>query len=209
MKPPPYRIETEQLVLRCWDPRDAPLLKEAIDSSMEHLGPWLPWIGHEPQTVDEKVDLLRRFRGQFDLGENFAYGTFAPDEQSVLGGTGFHPRTGDDASIEIGYWIRASAARRGYTLESAAALTRVAFELCGVGRVEIRVDPMNDASLGIPHRLGFTEEATLRRRLPPHRDGDPLRDVVVFSLFAEDFAGSPAAAATYAAFDAAGRRLTA
>ena len=46
---PPYRIVTERLVLRTWEPRDAPLLKEAVDSSIDHLLPWMPWAAHEPQ----------------------------------------------------------------------------------------------------------------------------------------------------------------
>jgi len=53
--PAPYRIETERLVIRCYEPRDAPLLKEAIDSSLEHLQPWMPWALDEPQThMDEE-----------------------------------------------------------------------------------------------------------------------------------------------------------
>ena len=56
---PPYRIVTERLVLRCWEPRDAPLLKEAVDSSIDHLLPWMPWAAHEPQSLEDKVALLR------------------------------------------------------------------------------------------------------------------------------------------------------
>ena len=40
--PAPYRIETGRLVLRCYEPDDAPLLKEAVDASIEHLLPWMP-----------------------------------------------------------------------------------------------------------------------------------------------------------------------
>ena len=47
---PAYRIHTQRLVLRCWQPTDAPLLKAAIDASLEHLRPWLPWAQHEPKT---------------------------------------------------------------------------------------------------------------------------------------------------------------
>src|SRR5439155_22043403 len=64
---PPYRIETERLVIRCWEPQDAPLLKEAIDSSLDHLRPWMPWAREEPQSLAQKVELLRHFRGRFDL----------------------------------------------------------------------------------------------------------------------------------------------
>jgi RimJ/RimL family protein N-acetyltransferase len=199
---PPYRIVTERLVVRCWDPVDAPLLKAAIDESLDELRPWMPWAAEEPQPLEAKVKLLRTFRGRFDLGEEFVYGIFSRDEAAVVGGTGLHRRSEDD-SFEIGYWVRTSHAGRGFATEASAALTRVAFELCGVERVDIRVDPANAASAAVPRKLGFAEEATLRRRL---RYPEP-RDVVVFSLFADEFDGTSAAAARFEAWDAAGARV--
>lgn len=199
---PPYRIVTERLVLRCWEPRDAPLLKEAVDSSIDHLLPWMPWAAHEPQSLEDKVALLRQFRGRFDLGQDFTYGIFARDEQQVVGGSGLHTRIGDEA-FEIGYWIRASRAGEGLGTESTAALTRVAFELTDVDRIEIRCEPENERSRAIPRKLGYVEEATLRRRL---RQPEP-RDVVIYSLFRADFASSPSAAAAVEAYDAAGTRV--
>jgi RimJ/RimL family protein N-acetyltransferase len=200
---PPYVVRTERLTIRCWEPRDAPLLKDALDTSLEHLRPWMPWAMDEPKPLDEKVELLRRFRGQFDLGEDFVYGVFERDESEVVGGSGLHTRLGEGA-LEIGYWIRASRVRQGFARETAAALTKLAFAVCGVDRVEIRVDPANEASLGVPRALGFHEEATLRRRLPAG-EGQPRRDVVVFSLFAEQLQGTPIAGVTIEAFDALGR----
>jgi len=200
--PPPYRIVTERLVVRCWEPRDAPLLKEAIDSSLEHLRPWMPWAAHEPQTLGEKVELLRRFRGKFDLDEDFVYGIFDADEAEVVGGAGLHRRVGVGA-FEIGYWIRASRAGEGLATEAAAALTRVAFEVSGVDRVEIRTDPANERSRKVPRKLAFVEEATLRRRL--HHPAP--RDVVIYTVFRGDFASSPAASAAIEAYDVTGARV--
>jgi len=199
---PPYRIVTERLVLRSWEPRDAPLLKEAVDSSIDHLLPWMPWAVHEPQSLEDKVALLRQFRGKFDLGQDFTYGIFTPDEEQAVGGTGLHTRIGDDA-FEIGYWIRASRAGEGLATESTAALTRVAFELTDVDRIEIRCEPENERSRAIPRKLGYREEATLRRRL---RHPEP-RDVVVYSLFRDDFGSSPVATAVVEAYDALGTRV--
>jgi RimJ/RimL family protein N-acetyltransferase len=200
---PPYRVTTERLVLRCWDPRDAPLLKEAVDSSLDHLRPWMPWAADEPQPLEAKVELLRRFRGQFDLGQDFVYGVFSPDESEVVGGSGLHTRAGDGA-LEIGYWIRASRAGHGLATEATAALTRVAFDVCGVDRVQIRVDPTNAPSLAIPRKLGFVEEARLRRRLPSR---DAARDAIVFAFFRDGFVDSPPAAAAVEAFGALGERV--
>jgi len=201
---PPYRIRTERLLLRSWNPSDAPLLKDAIDSSLENLGRWMPWAREEPTSVEEKAELLRGFRGRFDLGQDFVYGIFNLDEAEVVGGTGLHTRAGDDA-LEIGYWIRDSRVGNGFASEAAAALTRVAFEVCGVDRVEIRVDPANTTSLAIPRRLGFGEEGTLRRRLPGGSEGPS--DLTIFSLFAHEAVGTPAAEAPIEAFDAVGARV--
>lgn len=203
--PPPYRIETERLVIRCYEPGDAQLVKEAVDSSLAHLRPFMPWVDDDPQPLEEKVQLCRRFRAAFDTGDSFVYAILDPGEREQLGGTGLHPRIGP-GGLEIGYWVRADRIRQGIATECSAALTRVAFEVCGADRVEIRIDPANDASLGVPGKLGFPEEARLRRRLPA-RPGEPLRDVIVFTLFSEDYECSPAAAAEIRAWDAAGTRV--
>ena len=203
--PPPYRIDTERLVIRCYDTLDAPLLKNAIDSSLDHLRPYMAWIDDEPKPLDDKVALIKRFRVRFDSAEDFPYGTFDREEREQLGGTGLHARVGP-GGLEIGYWVRASRAREGIATESAAALTRVAFEVCGADRVEIRIDPANTASFGVPRKLGFTEEATLRRRLPT-RPGEALRDVTIFTLFRDEYLGSPAIATGLRAWDAVGRQL--
>jgi RimJ/RimL family protein N-acetyltransferase len=201
--PAPYRIETARLVIRCYEPRDAPLLKEAVDSSLEHLQAWMPWALDEPQPLEQKQKLIELFRAAFDAGENFTYGIFDADETKLLGGTGLHPRVGP-GGLEIGYWIRAGATRRGIATEASAALTRVGLEVCDADRIEIRIEPRNRASLGVPRKLGFVEEATLRRRLPAG-GGGPLRDVTIFTMFREDL--DPALAPGLRAFDALGRQL--
>jgi RimJ/RimL family protein N-acetyltransferase len=199
----PYRIEVEGgPVVRCWDPRDAPLLKDAVDSSIEHLKQWMPWAYDEPQEIDQKAALLRRFRGLFDLGQDFVFGIFAADESEVLGGSGLHTRAGE-GGLEIGYWVRADRTRRGIATSVAAVLTRVGIELAGADRIEILVEAGNEPSATIARRLGFREEGLLRRRLPP-AGGGALRDALVFTLLAEELAGSPAACVGFAAFDCRG-----
>ena len=202
-RPAPYRIETERLVVRCYEPRDAPLLKDAIDSSLEHLQPWMPWALDEPQALEQKIELVESFRSSFVAGDNFTYGIFAADEAELLGGTGLHPRVGP-GGLEIGYWVRVSAARQGIVTESTAALTRAGFEVCEADRIEIKIEPRNEASFGVPRKLGFVAEATLRRRLPG-REGGPLRDVTVFTMFREDC--DRGIAPGIRAFDARGEQL--
>ena len=101
--------------------------------------------------------------------------------------------------------MRASRVRQGFAREATGALTAAAFRVCGVDRVEIRVDPSNAVSLRIPRALGFTEEGTLRRRLPA-KGRDAPRDAVVFAL-ADELEASPVAAVALEAYDLLGRRI--
>jgi RimJ/RimL family protein N-acetyltransferase len=204
---PPYRIETERLVVRCYEPEDAPLLKAAVDSSIDHLLPWMPWARFEPQSVADKVELCRAFRGQFDLDQNYVYGIFSADETEQLGGSGLHPRA-NDGSLEIGYWVATSAMGRGIATEVTAVLTRAGFELAGLDRIDIQVEPTNGRSLAIPRKLGFTEEGTLRRRLEA-QESEPRRDSTTFSMLREELASSPCMQYAYAAYDSVGERLEA
>lgn len=201
---PAYRVVTERLVVRCWNPEDAPLMKAAIEASVEHLKPYMPWAYNEPEEIEKKIERIKRWRSLFDRGEDFVYGIFSADESRVVGGTGLHTRVGEGAR-EIGYWIHVAEIGKGYATEISAALTRVAFEIDGVKRVEIHCDPRNLASANVARKLGYTHEATLRQRF--HFDGDTWTDAMIWTLFAEDYPTSPAAKARIQAYDAAGRRI--
>lgn len=201
---PAYRIQTHRLVIRCWNPADAPLAKAAVDQSIEHLRPWMPWAHQEPQDLQQKIDLLRQFRGKFDLGQDFVYGIFNREGTQVLGGTGLHTRVGE-AAREIGYWIRQDHINQGLATEVSAALTKVAVEIDRVKRVEIHCDLRNVRSAAIPRKLGFTHEGTLYRQLTPI-EGE-LVDIMIWTLRADDYPATPAASAEIEAFDALGRRI--
>lgn len=200
---PAYRILTPRLLIRCWQPQDAARLKEAVDSSVEHLRRWLPWAANEPEPLERKLERIRRWRGDFDLNLDFIYGVFDLAEARVLGGTGLHNRVGPDAR-EIGYWVRADCTGKGIATEFSAALTRVAFEVDKVARVEIHVVVGNGASAAVPRKLSYIHEATLRR---PHPGGGALYDTMVWTMFAEKYPGSPAASQPVEAYGFGGERL--
>jgi RimJ/RimL family protein N-acetyltransferase len=190
-----FRIETARLVLRCWDPADAGLMKEAIDTSLDHLRPWMPWAASEPSTLEQKRQLLARFAEDFTRGDDAVYGIFEPGERRVVGSTGLHRRL-DGNAREIGYWIRADAAGRGLGGESTAALTRVAFEVDEVEWMEIHCDPANHRSAAIPRRLGYD--------LADGLDGNGH---LVFRMPRDAYPGSPPARAALQAYDDAGARV--
>lgn len=203
---PAYRIETERLVLRCHEPRDAEMLKAAVDASLEELLPWVPWARDEPQTIDAKVELLRQIRGKFDLGQELLYAILDPRESEVIGGCGLHPRVGPEAR-ELGYWIATGHAGKGLATEAAAALVRVGFEIEHLERLEVHCEPENFRSIAIPRKLGFRHDGTLRARIV-RRDG-MVADRMIWSMLAAEFPESPCARARARAFDAIGREILA
>lgn len=201
---PAYRLHTERLVLRCWTPSDAPLVQTAIAESLEHLRAWLPWALYEPETLENKIARLRRYRGDFDLDQDYVYGIFNRDETKVLGSTGLHTRLGRGVR-EIGYWIHKDHIKQGLATEVSAALTQVAMVIDQVQRVEIHCDPQNVASASVPHKLGFTHEATLRHRAVT--PAGKLRDTMIWTLLAAEYPGSPSAKQAIEAYDACGQRI--
>jgi len=200
---PAYRINTRRLVIRCWNPADAQMLKRAIEESADHLKPWMPWAHNEPEEFQKKIERLRYWRGQFDLGRDFVYGIFSQDESRVIGGTGLHTRLGEGAR-EIGYWIHKDYINIGLATEVAAALTRVAFEIDRVRRVEIHCQPENVRSASVPRKLGYTFEGTLRKRAPFL---DRMVDSMIWTLFVDDYPRTPCAQSEMEAFDVVGRKI--
>lgn len=94
---------------------------------------------------------LRHFRALFDMDKDYVYAIFNQEETQVLGGSGLHTRLGKDVR-EIGYWIHIDHINQRYATETSAALTKVAFEIEGMDRVEIHCSPENPASATVPRK---------------------------------------------------------
>lgn len=204
-----YRVLTPRLDVRCYEPSDAGALLAAMEAGTEHIAPWIPFGREPPGTFEAKRELLRTFRGRFDLGQDFVFGAFEragdPAEPShLVGGTGLHLRVGPDAA-EIGYWVRAGWTGRGIAAEMAAAMSHAGFRTHGFGRMEIRCDSRNAASARVAEKLGYRREGCLRGTSLGSDPGPG--DLLVFGLLRDEFAASPAAAVPVEMFDAAGRPL--
>jgi len=148
----PEVVTSPRLTLRVWRLEDAPALSRAVNESLEHLRPWMPWAA-EDAGVDHYEQFISERRAQWRDGGDATYGVFA--DGLVVGGTGLHRRRGPGV-LEIGYWIHVDHVGRGYATELSTALTEAAFGVDGVQRVQIRHDRANVRSRAVPARLGFT-----------------------------------------------------
>jgi ribosomal-protein-serine acetyltransferase len=149
---PEYIVGPDGLTLRRWTRDDAVRLGEAVADSVEHLRPWMPWVAHEPLSVTERQTLIDGWHQEWLAGGDVVMGVFA--EGVVAGGCGLHRRIGP-SGLEIGYWTARRFLRQGVATTAAGLLTDAAFSDPAITRVEIHHDQANQASAGVPRKLGF------------------------------------------------------
>ena len=148
----PSFAESARLTIRQWTDDDAAVMEAAIEASLGHLRPWMPWAAEHPASRQDQLARIRRWRTERERGSDSVFGLFR--DGVVVGAAGLHRRFGPGA-VEIGYWIHVDHIRRGYATEAAGALTAAAFAVPHIERVEIHTDKANIASAGVPRRLGF------------------------------------------------------
>jgi RimJ/RimL family protein N-acetyltransferase len=175
----PSNLETARLSLRAWDPSQTIAMKNAIDANLEHLRPWMPWAMNEPSPLGAIETRLIKFAAGFVTGPDWGYAIFQRGAEPMIGAIGVHARIGPRA-LEIGYWIDGRLTRQGFATEAADAVTRMALSLPDIDRVEIRCDPANVASAGVPRRLGFRLVTVLERNATTPA-GEP-RDTMVWEM---------------------------
>jgi len=157
----------------------------------------------EPRSLEATAAWLAGHAAQFAAGASWRFPFFDRASGALLGQTGLFDRVGE-LGLETGYWVRREAVGRGYASEATSAMVRLAFDHHRVDRVEIHHAVENEPSGAVARRLGFTCEATLRRRAVDCEGG--IHDRRVWSLFADDFPASAAARVAVAAWDARGER---
>ena len=184
--PIPERIDGARIVLRPYDLSDAPALQAAVVRSREHLAPWMSWARDGYRSVEDALEFCARSRAGWYLRErDITLGIFARHGGRLLGGTGLHRIDWRAGRFEIGYWLAVDALGHGYTTEAVCLLTRLAYDVLGANRVEVRCDAHNVRSAAVARRAGFVHEGTLRR--DTLNLAGALRDTLVFGMLREEY----------------------
>lgn len=181
--PPPERHLSSRVVLRCWRPGDGPALNAAVNASLSHLAPWMPWA-RQSQGQGESEWLVRQWRARWLLQEDFCIGVWDLDEARVLGATGFHLRHGPLSlgAAEIGMWIHADHARQGLGRHVLSTLVDWAFsDDWPWQRLVWRCDIDNHASRRLAERCRFHLEGVAQRD-GRKADGSRPRDTATYAL---------------------------
>lgn len=155
MRTPPERITLAgDTHLRWFTVEDAEAVARAVRESLEHLRSWMPWANEQSCESEFQRQRLARLPDLARRREEWQYGLFPPDETRVLGSFGLMTRRGP-GTLEIGYWLHASATGHGHATRAAGALTEVAHSIDESARVFIYCDEANLRSAAVARRLGY------------------------------------------------------
>lgn len=174
------------ILLRPWRADDLLPLRAAIDESLPEVQRWLPWGKEEPSTLEQLAARLERYAKDFADGATLRY-ALVDDADGTLLGTGALLRCDAPDVFEVGYWVRAGAARQGLATRASAALVRHAFRSHGAARMELWTLVGNEPSMAVARRLGFT----WRERRETSRRGAPPESFEIFDLPSLDALRAP------------------
>lgn len=172
---PPERVEAGRVILRRVQASDAGAIAAAVSTSLDHLRPWMPWATREAADRGNQLVRVAEADHSWESGLGYIYSVLTAEHGTLVGEIGMHRREGDH-SAELGYWIAAGEARRGYATLAAEALTSVAMALPGIARVEIHCDAANTASAAVARKLGYRLDRIEERR--PEAPGESGRLMV-------------------------------
>ena len=182
---PDLSLLSARIRVRNFRDSDAAELAACTASAAVHLREWLAWGWKEPQSVQEKRDLIAGFEANRALaGDCFCGIWLNAADASLVGGAGLHPRGSElpPGHVELGYWLHPDHTGRGLAGEATALLIRAAFAVFGYETVELRIRPDNTKSEALAERLGFRWSERIEGAIDTGLPGEPWDAAEVFLL---------------------------
>lgn len=151
------RLTGASITLRPFAEGDAGAVQEAGCDAL------IPLITTVPASADREQALAFILRQHERLRQRSGYSFAIADDRDVaVGQIGLWLRNADHGRASIGYWVRPSARGRGHAGEALSVLRDWACTLPQLNRLELFVEPWNEASWRTAERAGFTREGLLR-----------------------------------------------
>ncbi|RMG99954.1 MAG: N-acetyltransferase [Chloroflexi bacterium] len=179
----PFSFETERLLIRGPLPGDGAVVRTAVLESLNELRAWMPWAVNIPDETGYEAIIREKYL-DYLARRDLMMLLWLKGTDTLIGGSGLHKIDWRVPKFEIGYWVRTAYTGNGYITEAVKGITKLAFDVLGAKRVEIRCDSLNERSAAVARRAGYPLEATLRHHDRHHLTGN-LRDTLIFALVAD------------------------
>jgi RimJ/RimL family protein N-acetyltransferase len=157
----PGSLESERLLLSPPASGEELAIWEAVRESFASLSRWLSWARTLPtpeQLEESNLQLQARFRERSEFHFRIRHKT----DRRLLGSIGLVYIDPEVPSFELGFWLRDSARHQGYMQEAARLVIDFAIHRLGAARLQLRIDPRNEASCRLAERCGFVREGLCR-----------------------------------------------
>src|SRR4051812_16950741 len=175
-----FHIDND-LELFLWEMQHADELFALVMENREYARRWLPWVD-ATKSADDTRDFIKRSLARF--AENNGWSAGIRERGSLVGGFGLHYINWTHRRTEIGYWLAENAQGRGVMTRTVLAMCNHCFGELKLNRVEIHCATGNQRSRGIPERLGFINEGTLREVVTCN---GAYEDHVVYAMLAREW----------------------
>jgi len=162
------------VVLRAFEATDAPLIASAATDPLIPVITTVPVSG----SPDEVAAYLARQQDRLAEGVGYSFAIADAETDAAVGQIGLWTRDIRAGRASIGYWIAAQHRRRGYARAALRALSTWASSLPEVERLQLYVEPWNEASWRGAEACGFRREGLLRSW---ERVGDERRDMYSYA----------------------------
>lgn len=161
-----FRLETERLVIREWEPGDREAFRAMAQDPVV-----MRYINGGVPLSEEEIDATLARQGRNAEVHGFCMGALVEKASGeVIGVAGLQP-LGTTGDLEIGWWLAPRVWGRGFATEAGAAAMNHVLGTLGRPRVVAIIDPPNEASKRVAARLGLrfvrqTNGVELGHRLP-------------------------------------------
>jgi ribosomal-protein-alanine N-acetyltransferase len=163
----PVTLHGENIVLRPARFRDRARWDRVRAENREWLSPWEATLpqGPEGAPASEFISkrpsfyaMVRALNREARAGRSYSFLVWHGKNlvgQITMGGVIYGALRG----AHIGYWIDKNYAGRGHTTDAVNTLTRFAFEVLALHRIEINIRPENAASIRVAEKAGYHFES--------------------------------------------------
>jgi ribosomal-protein-alanine N-acetyltransferase len=165
-------IDAGVVRLRDFGPDDAPLV---VSASTDPLIPLITTVPTTPDGTDAQAYIARQ-NTRLPSGVGYAYAIARASDDMAVGYIGLSFR--DQGRASIGYWIGPDHRGHGHAALALRGLSDWALTELSILRLELYVEPWNEASIRTAEAAGFEREGLLRSW---QAVGDARRDMWMYS----------------------------
>jgi [ribosomal protein S5]-alanine N-acetyltransferase len=150
--------------------------------------PYIPLITTIPAvfTEEEGRRFIKRQWGRAEQGSGYSFAIAESASDRAVGQAGLWLHDIGQGRASVGYWVTASARGRGAAAYAVAAIARWALGALRILRLELYVEPWNQASIRTAEKAGFRREGLLRSW---QAVGGERKDMYMYSMLPADHGG--------------------